>query len=317
MYVLSYVKQGLGNKIYLFCNIVYFFLQLKKYNPEFTKLYLAVLVSKHEKEDPDFISFEKLFFNIQKYDWIEFVTFKKFDILKEETVEVKQDIVTPKLLRNEISKLNSNILFTANFNLSNIPFTEYPTLFTDMCKIKPNLMSRYNYRNSIFVHIRYGDKLKLLKERKAEYVVLKPQFYFDAIEELKSKINSSKILVYIFTDSPELVSKSFLPELSKMEGITPILCDEPYYNIYYLAQKFSYMVLSDSSLVYAGINLNKNLINAIAFKYITLPLARKMSDINFYPNKPTPVMKYKRTFMIKNPLNQKSFILYDNFEYLF
>ncbi len=48
-YVLTYIKEGLGNKVYILANMIYFFLELRKLNPDFVKIYVGISISRHEK----------------------------------------------------------------------------------------------------------------------------------------------------------------------------------------------------------------------------------------------------------------------------
>ena len=82
MYLISYLKQGFGNKVFIFANIVYFYLELKKKYPQLKKLYISEAHSKHQI-NPKTEKFKFFFPNIQDIKWIEFVNLYELDELKK------------------------------------------------------------------------------------------------------------------------------------------------------------------------------------------------------------------------------------------
>jgi len=303
MYIVSYLKQGLGNKIYIFANIVYFYLELKSRHPEFSKLYIAEAVSKHQK-DVRSEKFKRLFPNISDYKWIEFISNQRMDELKKGAMKVSQDNLDfPKLNKSMITK---NIYFEPNYNLSKVPFDKYFNLFRDMFSTENLEFSiPYNFKKDILMHMRYGDKLEYVMKGTHDFVVLRPKYYFDALEILGPLENEVR-KVYIMTDSPALIEEVFMPEFKKLKDFEFIISDEPYWNVFHLATKFHNLIISDSTLVNSGINLNKVYKNVVAYAYIMEDKAKK--EVSNWPN-PEPIkFQYKDKTLVVNPLLELDFI---------
>jgi hypothetical protein len=311
MYIVSYLKQGLGNKIYIFANIVYFYLELKARHPEFTKLYIAEAVSKHQK-DVRGEKFKRLFPNISEYKWIEFISNQRMDELKKGAMKVSQDSLDfSKLNKSMITK---NIYFEPNYNLSKVPFDKYFNLFSDMLSangmgaddfINAGPEGLYNFKKDILMHMRYGDKLDYVLKGTHDFVVLRPKYYFDALEILGPLENEIR-KVHIMTDSPALIEEVFMPEFKKLKDFEFIISDEPYWNVFHLATKFHNLIISDSTLVNSGINLNKVYKNVVAYAYVMEDKAKK--EVSNWPN-PEPIkFQYKDKTLVVNPLLEPDFI---------
>lgn len=313
MYIVSYLKQGLGNKIYIFSTIVYFFLELKARHPEFSKLYIAEAISKHQK-DAKTEKFKLLFPGISDYKWIEFISNEKMDMLKKGAMYVKQDNLNfPKL---NSSNINKNIYFEPNYNLSKVPFDNYFNLFRNMFSIDEIYAAKraYNFKKDIFLHIRYGDKLEYVLQGTHDFVVLRPNYYFDALEILGPLENEIR-KVHIMTDSPALVEEVFMPGFRKLKDFDFTITDEPYWNVFYLASKFENLIISDSTLVNSGLNLNKNYKNVVSYAYILEPKNSKQ-EVSRWPN-PDPVkFRYKDKTLVINPLLEPDFITLTDKSYM-
>jgi len=312
MYVVSYLKQGLGNKLFLFAASVYFYLELRKKNKSFDKLYIAESKSKHQGESQE-ERFDKLFPNISKFKWVEFISFKKFDELKKNCLYIDQN-----KMKGIPYTSNRNIFFDTNYNISRVPFDEYNSLFNNMFG-KPLDYPIYNFDEDIFLHMRYGDKLELVASGKSQAGVLTPRYYFDALDKLKNQ--SYNLLeprnVYIFTDSVDLIKKVYMPDFKKMKEFNFIISDEPYWNVFHLAKLFKNIILSESSLVYAGLLLNKNYTNVIAFPYIIIPHDFRKKELSDWPNKThMKEIIYKKTILRENRILNKDFVMLRDKSYL-
>jgi hypothetical protein len=317
MYVITYLKQGLGNKLFLFATSVYFFLELRKRNKNFTKLYVSEARSKHQGVSP-IEKFENLFPNVLNYDWLEVIPFKKFDELKKNCLYIDQN-----KMKGIPYNARANILFDTNYNISRVPFDEYNDLFSKMLRMShkefDSFLSLYNFDKDIFLHMRYGDKLELVATGKSQFGVLTPDYYFTALNKFKNQ--SQEIAeprnVYIFTDSVDLVKKVYMPDFKKMKEFNFVISDEPYWNVFHLAKYFKNIILSESSLVYAGLLLNKNYTNVVAFPYFIIPNDFRKKELSDWPNK-TPIkeMVYKNTILRENRILSKDFILLKDKNYL-
>jgi hypothetical protein len=317
MFVITYLKQGLGNKIFLFAASVYFFLELRKRNKYFTKLYIAEAKSKHQGVSPE-ENFDNLFPNISNYDWLEFISFKKFDELKKNSLYIDQNKM--KAIPYNVSK---NIFFDTNYNMSRVPFETYFNLFDNMFTsnefLKTIRNTSYNFNEDIFLHMRYGDKLEMIKSGKSPAGVLRPEYYFEALSRFSNDVLNSpgQRNVYIFTDSVELIKEVYMPSFRKMKEFNFIISDEPYWNVFHLAKLFKNMIISESTLVYAGLLMNKNYTNVIAFPYIVIPRDFRKKELYDWPNKePIKEIIYKNMILRENRLLNKDFILLKNKHYL-
>ena len=313
MYVITYLKQGLGNKLFLFATSVYFFLELRKRNNNFTKLYISEARSKHQGVSPE-EKFENLFPNVLNYDWLEVVPFKKFDELKKNCLYIDQN-----KMKGIPYSSKKNILFDTNYNISRVPFDEYNDLFNKIFDSDYSENNLYNFDKDIFLHMRYGDKLELVATGKSQFGVLTPDYYFDALDLFKKESNeiTEPRNVYIFTDSVDLVKKVYMSDFRKMKEFNFIISDEPYWNVFHLAKYFKNIILSESSLVYAGLLLNKTYTKVISFPYFVIPNDFRKKELSDWPNK-TPVKEiiYKNTILRYNRILNKDFIILRDKHYL-
>lgn len=311
MYVLSYLKQGLGNKIFHFATSLYFYLELRKKNKSFDKLYIAEARSKHQA-DASKEKFNLLFPNIAKYEWIEFITFRQFDEMKKTCVIIEQNKMKKIPTGNS---LNQNIMFDPNYNFSNVPFLAYNKLLKNMLTFEPSLEYDYDFDNDIFLHMRYGDKLRInIERKKTNFVVLKPEYYFEGLLMLRKKAVRN---VYIFTDSKEIIERVYMPEFKKMKEFNFIISNEPYWNVFYLAMKFRSVITSESSLIYPGLLLNDNYDKVIAFPYSIMAPEFMKTELSDWPNKiPDKILMYKGILLRTMRVFKKDFILLDNKNYI-
>jgi hypothetical protein len=155
-----------------------------------------------------------------------------------------------------------------------------------------------------------------MKGRK-DFVVLKPEFYLDTLglfksEEVKSLRNQqSPVTVHVFTDSEEIVKEVFTPYFDKMKDFNFIISDEPYWNVFYLASKFKNLIISSSSLVNAGLMLNRRYENVIAFKYEIIPKFMYDKNKSTWPN------ARPKGLIFENLLLEDDYIKIDDKNYMF
>lgn len=311
MYVISYLKQGFGNKVFIFANIVYLFLELKKKYPQLNKLYIAEAQSKHQI-NPRVEKIKYFFPNIEKEEWIEFVCCSKEEGLKKGCQVINQN----KLYSLNKLKINEhkNIYFEPNYNMSKIPFDKYPKIFDKLLKFNRELITsqKYDFKKDIFMHIRYGDKLDFIMKGRKDFVVLKPEFYIDSLELFNPDIGSEEVInVHVFTDSVEIVKEILTPEFEKMKQFNFVISDEPYWNVFYLASKFENLIISSSTLVNAGLMLNKNYKNVVAFKYEIIPEVFFKKNNSPWPN------SRPKGLIFNNQLLEDDYIKIDNKKYMF
>lgn len=321
MYVLSYIKQGFGNKIFLLQNIIYFYLELRKVNPLFQKIYVAIIKSPHEKNSSlssteEFLNIFPNFFN-NKYLDIEFISFREYDTLNKDNFNVEQGTLQNKDFK-QFKYITQPITFKADYIFSLIPINSYYKLFKNLFAINKDLVAsllyKYDYNNDVLMHVRYGDKLTINKKTgtKDKYLLLKPQYYFDALYDLTERNKNIK-KVYIFTDSPKNVKDMFMSQFKEIEGVKFIISDEPYWNVFYLCSKFKNIILSMSTLTYAGLSFNEHYKNVITFAY---EYYQEDFTSGNWPNPPPKIFSYKKRKYFPYTLNKKDYIVYKDFNYL-
>lgn len=295
-FVLSYIKCGFGNKVYLLSTIIYFFLEIKKRDSKFNKIYIVSEKSKHDINE----NFKDFFPNLNKLKYLEFIDWDKYDKLKKYTKLIKQDKID-KIKNIELSK---SINFELAYYFSNYHIQKNYDFFKNLFKIKNTKLERKYDFNGIFLHIRYGDKLEINEKCKdPKYIILEPDFYIKAVEFLQADHPDRKI--YIFTDSPQIVKDKILPYIKNAT-----LTNEPYWNVWYLCQKFKHLILSDSTLVFSASEFNEVYENVVAFKYTILSCNESIK----WPEKMGKIYKYKKMNLVE--VNRKYNILVDNFDYL-
>jgi hypothetical protein len=310
-YVLTYIKEGLGNKVYILANMIYFFLELRKLNPDFVKMYVGIAISHHEKGKGQIDDFRNIFPNTLTYDWLEFIEDETFDKLKKECTFIEQKDLNLK----KVSKIETPLWIKANYNMSLVPFNKYYKLFENIFSVNPellNLQYNYDYENDIFIHIRYGDKVELVKKGRTHILLMTPQFYREALNLMKISSKSGK--VYIFTDSPEIVREKIFP---KEIFSNFIITSEPSYVVFHLAKMFKHIIMTDSSLTQTGAIFNENPKKIISFAYANLTEDRKHNP-NFYWPDPYPfTFVYNKKYHLGiNPLNKDSYTQLTNLDYL-
>lgn len=223
MIVFSYIKHGFGNKLFIFIYLIHKF---KKENAD--KLYIVQEKSIHEEGNLK-DEFTYIFPNLKNIKWLEFITWKEYDSLKQnqDVKEITYDLfdwLTSEYILQYKSFIKNHMALNESYN---------------------NLLEKYDVKNGIAIHIRYGDKLdinklNLKKKLYPRHLLMKPEYYIGHCNTLLSEKRGP---IYIFTDSEDIVKKLILPFLPDA-----ILTDEPYQHVFYLLTKFRRQVISESTM---------------------------------------------------------------------
>lgn len=220
MYLLGFLKEGFGNKLFMLMKYIRYF---KENSKEYDGLCVAYVKSKHQ-EDNIFDVFPKL----KELHWLRLITWKEYDELKKDNVEIdpsfdftKDDFIELK------SFIKKHFVFDEKYNY---------------------LLEKYDTKKGIAVHMRYGDKLEINAERfrkgrPASYLVLNKKFYEDYA---RTFLEQKKGPVYVFTDSPHI----------QLDIPRAHYVDEKTSETFFLLTKFKRAVISDSTLSIAAGYMN-------------------------------------------------------------
>ena len=120
-----------------------------------------------------------------------------------------------------------------------------------------SLQDKYDFASGVFVHFRLGDKFvqnyqKVRKGAAKDYIVLKPEYYLKHIESAKGP-------VYIFSDQPKL-AKCLL-------GGDYTYVNEDVNETMYCFQNARHLILSESTLGFAALKLNRKRYHAVVPGY--------------------------------------------------
>lgn len=256
MYVLTYIKQGTGNKIFMFLRYIHIFKVFRKKKPSYwKKLYIVHELSKHEKN----LETEKLdyiFPKLKELEWLEFISWKQYDTLKKNTAEFDD------------YKNDGPVVIKPSIEWHYNVFTEQPTFLKTYLKfnsVYEPLLKKYDTKKGILIHYRLGDKFninyELLKRNKSpKYILYEPEHYIKHVEKMLEDTPDAP--VYLASDSPkvaECLLKLSLPNL--------IIISEDAEHTLFLMSKFKRMIISESTLSIAGGYLNSNVKEIIASKY--------------------------------------------------
>lgn len=260
MYILSVIKYGLGNKLFMLVYFMYLYKNLKNVN----KIYIVQKKSIHDNE---LIDLYHIFPNLKKLSWLTFINWDIYDKLKINTINVSTKSEDYSLRLLEIQK--KNIEITGNFNITfdSLYFKNYmKKYFIFSSSIKSNITFKYNEDQIILIHIRLGDKLcmiynNVIKKNKKIYImsVFTPEFYKYCVKKILKGNNNIKY-IYIFSDSKKIVQNFYIPVLKKaFKNLSIRLFENEYnnYEILYIFSVFKYVILSDSTLTYFGTYLSQ------------------------------------------------------------
>jgi len=166
---------------------------------------------------------------------IRFIKWKEYDELKGNVAELE---VTNDIFHNIEGFHKAKKWFTPN------PEYQY-------------LESKYDLAKGLFVHFRLGDKFvqnyqKVRKGAPKDYIVLKPEYYLKHIQNAKGP-------VYIFSDQPSL-AKCLL-------GGDFTYVNEDVNETMYCFQNARHLVLSESTMGFAALKLNRKRHHAVVPGY--------------------------------------------------
>jgi hypothetical protein len=308
--IISYIKQGFGNKIFMLGQILYIWKQIYKSNPSYNKILIFYKISRHEQKENEkhklnYI-FRKIIHPITKEDnFIEIISWEQYDKL---LIKKEHDIVSENKDYN-FQNISGIINITTNYDFHNLTMTNVAPLMKKIFIFNPiyeNNLKDFDTNNGIAVHIRYGDKILInIKNKKMIYTILRPAFYINAIINITKK--NTNIPIYLFTDSTKIVELCILPKLIEL-GYNPIIPNLDFPEVFYLFTKFKHLIISDSTIAVGALWLSDIKYQAIAYKW--------------YPN-PNPNHKLLSDVKYKNfELREVShypianITLIDNYEYL-
>ncbi len=332
-YLLATIKQGFGNKIFLLAKIIKFYNELNKFcikndKEQFSKIIIMFEISRHGETLDDFLNF---FPNLKDHPSFIFTdNWSNFDKIRKEH-EIGGNLRTSM----KINVIDEKEFKTADkHNSGKSVFLDTTYYFPDVCisynetdiiniyeilSINPEeieLKREYNFDNDIFIHIRMGDKVDINKgfrKSPVKYIILNPDYYINNVKGLRVDNPDSK--VYIFTDYPDFVNKEIIPYIDNSE-----IVDESLYNVWYLAQNFKYLILSDSTLTHSSLPFNENEDKIIfSFGYTVSPIQRQSWPIS---NKTNDIIEYKGIklenieFYLQNGIQNSYCNLITNLDYL-
>jgi hypothetical protein len=271
MYILSYIKQGTGNKIFMLLRYIKIFKVFRKKNPSYwKKLYIVHDVSSHEK-DLETEKLDYIFPKLKEIEWLEFISWKQYDTLKKDTKEFDD------------YKNDGPVLITPSSDWHYNVFTEQPTFLKTYLKfnsVYEPLLKKYDTKKGILIHYRLGDKFNinymlLKRNRNPKYIICDPKYYIKHTEKMLEDTPDAP--VYLASDSPkvaECLLKSSFPNL--------ITISEDAEHTLFLMSKFKRMVINESTLPIVGGYLNSNVKEIIAIKYIRFDEKTNVGKRLFY-----------------------------------
>lgn len=320
MYILSTIKYGIGNKLFILVYLIYLYKNITQIN----KIYIVQKKSKFEKE---LINIYKIFPNLKKLSWLKFIDWKIYDKLKVQDRKNIINIDANNISIEELKVQKQNIIFTGNMNVTfnSIYFQDYmKKYFTFSSSIQNKIFIKKNLMNEIIlIHIRLGDKLNIvynniIKKISNVYIVsiYTPEFYKYCIQQILNKNKKIKY-VFIFTDSSKIVERFYIPLLkSSFQNLHFKIENKKMknYEIIYIFSIFKYIILSDSTLTYFGTYLSQVKERIIWNHYYSI-LSKKKNNYqkNNYiikKNKDYKYIKDKTYFLSNHPELIKKFIQY-------
>lgn len=276
MYILGFLSDGFGNKLYMLTYYIHIFFKIKKYK-KIEKLYLVSYTSIHEK-DTEAEKIYNIFPSLKNQKWLVWIDWKKYKTLKN---NIQQTIIDTDIKEYDKVKVPLNFkgyIFDKKYFIQSERFFNKLYQFNDTYE---RLNNKYDY-NGIAIHIRLGDKINYIydfiikgKKNTQVFVVYTPEFYRDLLKKLNNKIK-----VYIFTDSPEIFKKFYAKYIKhKYE-----LVDIEFYKAFYLMSKFKNIIISESTLsIYASYLNDFNKKRIFGHKYMIQP--GKISKITYIKSK--------------------------------
>jgi hypothetical protein len=259
MYILGFISEGFGNKLYMLTYYIHLFFKIKKYH-KLEKLYLVHYDSFHElgKEEEKLYNIFPL---LKNQKWLEWIDWDKYSELSK---NIKQSISHKEITDYQNVKLP---LSSKGFIFSNKHFFQSYNFFMKLYQFNNNykkLDKSYNF-NGIAVHIRLSDKIKYIydyvikkKNVKDVFSIFIPEYYTDILKNF-----SLDTPVYIFTGSPRIFKKIYLPHFKHKV----VLVDLSFYESFYLLTKFKNIILSESTFSIIASYFNNKGRNIYGHKY--------------------------------------------------
>jgi hypothetical protein len=234
MYIISTIKWGFGNKLFMFLYLLNYSIINKA-----EKLYIVQAPSHHDRRTSE-ENFDKIFPKFKKLRFLEFISWKEYDIIKKGSIPYK-----------EIDINDGNKWFT-DTNLMQLQNVMNIYSYLTINPIYKNIITKYkiNINKGIAIHYRLGDKIQInLQKSKPMYVIMKPEYYIYHCQKMLLEKNGP---VYVFSDSID-IAKKFLKDLPD----NTIYLDIGYIETFYLLTKIKRLIISDSTLSIAAALLNK------------------------------------------------------------
>jgi len=223
MYVLSILKEGFGNKLFMLMAYINKFRKLSPTKDDI--LYVVETVSKHDTGSPR-EKFGYVFPGLKELPWLKFIGWSEYDKLKG----------------------GEHTEFMVDFLFDKEDFISLRPLIKKYFKMNPvydQLLEKYDTKKGIALHVRLGDKFNINFNRlnngmKEDYLLMSPRYFID---ETRKLLAEKKGPVYIFSDSPTFAECLLRPELPQA-----ILINEKCQDTFFLLTKFKRAVLSESTL---------------------------------------------------------------------
>jgi hypothetical protein len=272
------LKNGIGNKLFIIANIIN---KYKKY-----QLYFAEQISVHQTKNSE-KKLKYIFPEIKNSKNPKIISFKEYDILKNKGVQ--------------------EIIYYADIYSNNNGFInqkEYLKKYLKMNESFDYLLNKYDFKNGIFVHIRFGDKFifnyeQLKQNKKISFTLLKPSYYLDNL--LKFTETNINTPIYIFTDSKQITECLLKNKIMNFNNVKYV--DEGSYETFYCFTKCKNLIISDSTISIAAIYLNYNKDLKVIAPNFTIDTYQNIINLKY---------KYPSNIILEN---NRSYILNDIKDY--
>ena len=256
MYVISYIKQGIGNKIFMLLRSIHIFKLLKKHRPSYWKKMYVVHEKSHHEKGTDNEKLLNIFPKLNDLEWLEFIDWKTYDSLKT-GVPVIRDLVDYRT--DGPLSLEVNYDFQSSDITNEMAFVKKYLAFNE---IYEPLLKKYDTKKGILIHYRIGDKFeinyKMMKtQNKQRYVLLKPEYY---VKQCKKFLEEKDGPVYLVSDSLEIAQCL----LKDIPNLIPI--HEDAIETLFLMTKFKRIIISESTMSISAGYMNKNA-DIVSYKY--------------------------------------------------
>jgi hypothetical protein len=281
------LNNGLGNKLFALANMIN---KYKNYDLYFVEKISHHQINRYEKK------LKYAFPEIKNSENPKLISFTEYDILK----------------KNGIEEIKINIDDYENCS-GFIRQKEYLKKYFIMDSSYDYLLDKYDFKNGIFVHVRYGDKflinyISLQKNNfKHFFTLLKPAYYIDNINKMLKEADNIDRKVYIFSDSIEMTKCLFNNE-SKENKNKFIYMDEGVYETFYCFTKCRRLIISESSLSIAAIYLNYNEdLKVIAPRFAVKNYGNIINTFYCYPS--TVTFENNRSYLLYDDIKEYNEII--------